>query len=180
MVSASGGYVTLASPGPASHDDDMDLITPTPADRPLFDRLAQLYAYDFSPMTDLRIDAEGRFGAHPCFAAIWTDPNRHARLIRTGGEIAGFAIVLETPGPAFEIEQFFVMRKFRKRGLGRAAAVGMLDQFRGRWTVDQVHENPAAQVFWRRVVSTYTRGEFATTCNDGDVTLHFANGPGAP
>ncbi len=127
-------------------------------DRPLWDALAHLYAYDFSEMFDIVLDSDGTFPAHECFDMVWTDPDRHARLIFVGGEIAGFGIV-RWYDDAFEVEQFLVLRKFRRCGVGRRAAALLFDAFQGSWIVDQVPENAAAIQFWSSVIEEYTDGK---------------------
>jgi len=61
---------------------------------------------------------------------------------------------------AREISEFFVLRKYRRRGVGRRAAVKVLEAFPGRWEVAEMEWNVEAQAFWRSVIGDYTRGTF--------------------
>ena len=67
-----------------------------------------------------------------------------------GRALAGFALVFT--GEPHDIAEFFVMRKYRGRGVGAQAAASLFDQFPGRWTVRQQLTNPAATAFWRKAI----------------------------
>ena len=56
--------------------------------------------------------------------------------------------------------QFFVLRKYRRRGVGRAAACELFSALPGRWQVGQMPLNLPAQAFWRRVIGACTGGRF--------------------
>lgn len=66
------------------------------------------------------------------------------------GRWAGFALVrAESP---FDMSEFFVMRKYRRQGVGRAAAVELFRRFSGPWQVRQQRTNPGATEFWRTAI----------------------------
>lgn len=143
------------------------LVEPRLDDRPLVDRLAQLYAHDFSEMVEIKLGSNGLFPAHECFTEIWTDPNRHARLIMVDAEVAGFAIVQYIPEESiFDMEQFFVLRKFRMARVGQKVAHQLFAEFSGDWEVEQIDENPIAKKFWRKVITEYTGGDFRETMGE--------------
>jgi len=64
---------------------------------------------------------------------------------------------------AYDMEQFFVLRKFRRTGAGTAAAQALFHKFSGAWTVRQIPQNKAAQSFWRKVIDPYANGAFEET-----------------
>src|SRR5437773_1835399 len=82
-------------------------------------QLIELYAYDFSEFNRADVDADGRYG-YAYFDAIWTDDDRHALLFRLADHLAGFAIV--RTGEPHDMAEFFVMRKYRRSGVGVEAA----------------------------------------------------------
>jgi len=63
--------------------------------------------------------------------------------------------------------EFFVMRSYRRRGVGLAAAFAAFDRFKGPWEVRQRDENVAAIAFWRRAIHDYTRGNYREVRWDG-------------
>ena len=70
------------------------------------------------------------------------------------------------PGSERAIAEFFIMRKYRRRGIGCAVACQIFDRFPGKWEVQQMVSNQRAQFFWRRVIAHYTNGQYH------EVTLH--------
>lgn len=136
----------------------------TASDAPVFDNLLQLYIHDFSEFMDLEVGADGRFAGMDV-TRFWREPLRHPFLIRVDGHLAGFLIVDAQsrlwPGePAYDVAEFFVLRKYRRLKVGTRAAAQMFDRFRGRWEVRQRARNTAATAFWRRAVGDYTGGRF--------------------
>lgn len=139
---------------------------------PVLERLMQLYCYDFSESLGLDVDDEGLFAA-PDVRRFVGVPGRHPFLVRAGGRIAGFAIVAEASrfgnlDAPRDVAEFFILRKHRGAGLGRAVAETLFSRFRGRWEVRQVAKNTAATAFWRRVIGRYTAGAFEETLSDDE------------
>ncbi len=136
-------------------------------ERVLLENLAQLYAYDFSEMLEMHVGDDGRFGDLD-LTPYWVDDWRHPFLLRVEGKPAGFALISErskitgTSG-VFDMTEFFVLRRFRRRGVGRAAAFAAFDRFAGRWEVRQRDDNPNATAFWRRTIDAYTGGDYEET-----------------
>jgi predicted acetyltransferase len=50
------------------------------------------------------------------------------------------------------MSEFFVMRKYRRGGVGTALAREVFARFPGEWQVRQMTSNPAATAFWRRAI----------------------------
>jgi len=139
-------------------------------ERPVLENLFQLYAYDWSELGWLDVGRDGRFAA-PSLAAYWQADDRHPFLIRVDGQLAGFLLVaarsrLTGTIGVFDMAEFFVMRKYRRRGVGFAAAAAAFDRFSGRWEIRQRDENVAATAFWRRVVARYTDGSYQEARSD--------------
>ena len=118
-------------------------------DQDTLGQLIELYAYDFSEFNRADVDAGGRYG-YRHFAEIWTEPDRHALLVRCDGTLAGFAIVRS--GDPHDMAEFFVMRKYRRSGVGVDAARAVFARFPGAWQTRQQFENPGATAFWRRAI----------------------------
>jgi predicted acetyltransferase len=152
----------------------VNVLEATVAQKPVVRHLLELYDYDFSeiepfgPASD--VDEGGLYG-YQGLDAYWTEPNRFPFLFRVGGRWAGLALVVRrrallSPGEAFWMAEFFVMRKYRRRGVGASAATQLFARFPGRWEVGQVVENTAAQAFWRDVIGRYTGGRYREVALD--------------
>jgi predicted acetyltransferase len=128
----------------------VEVIEASDGDRSVVRRLLQFYHYDFSAFDDADVDSHGEF-LHRYFDEYWTDSDRKAYLFRVDGAWAGLALVFT--GLPHDLAEFFVMRKYRRRGVGAEAAAQLFARFPGDWTVRQQLSNPAATTFWRKAIS---------------------------
>lgn len=127
----------------------VEIVEAAIADKPALNRLLELYLHDFSEFDGADVDAHGLF-AYPHLDHYWTEPKRHPFLFRVDGRWAGFALVHS--GAPHDMAEFFVMRKYRRRGVGMQAARALFARFRGEWQVRQVKQNRAATIFWREAI----------------------------
>lgn len=144
----------------------VDVTVATVRDRAVLDQLLELYAHDFSEFTAADIDAVGRFG-YRYLDGYWTEPDRHPFLVRVDGRIAGFVFVRS--GQPHDMAEFFVMRKYRRSGIGRKVAHDVLARFPGEWQVRQIATNAAATSFWRSAIPVSFEESFDAT----GVVQHF-------
>lgn len=154
----------MAPPRPISapavlpaREEDFDLLA----------RLLQLYLHDFSEHTGWDVDERGLFH-YPFLDAYRHEEGRHAYVLRVEGHPAGFALVREAE--RIHMAEFFVLRKFRRAGVGLAAARHLLEAHPGQWSITQLASNPEATAFWRRAI----RAPFEETVQaDGTVEQRF-------
>ena len=133
----------------------------TPADRMPLYRMLELYQYELSDIWDQDLDPNGEYGYS--LDRYWQDPHCSPYLILAGNAFAGFALVdkaVRVPGDDFWMDQFFVMKKYRRLGFGRAAAGEVFALHPGQWQVGQMAGNLPAQAFWRRTIANYTSGQY--------------------
>lgn len=146
-----------------------------PTERPIVRRLLQLYIYElvgdhWDPEPD------GTYGSRAWHRRFWARTGRHHFVIRVGGRLAGFALVCDRAHVAGagvrEISEFFVMRRYRDRGVGARAAGMLFARFPGRWEIAELSWNAGARRFWRRVLRRAARGRVVETRHaDGDVAF---------
>jgi predicted acetyltransferase len=127
----------------------IEVFDATEGDRPVLRRLLELYRYDFSEFDGADVGPHGEFG-YRYLDHYWTEESRRPLLFKVDGAWAGFALV--RVGDPNDMAEFFILRKYRRGGVGRAAAVEVLRRFPGRWTVRQQLTNPNATTFWRAVI----------------------------
>jgi predicted acetyltransferase len=131
----------------------------------------QLYLYEIGSADGWDIGPDGLYGNAERIERFWTEPGRHSFLIRVDGILAGFALVRDEAWVAGagtrEISEFFVLGRYRRRGVGQRVATRLFDRFPGPWEVAQMASNVDAQAFWRAVIGRYTGGVF----EDGDRTI---------
>ena len=141
----------------------IELRRATPQQRSLLRQLYELCAYDFSAMTGVDIGADGYWTSDD-FLRSWSD-ELHIYLIAVDGWWAGFAWVafggyIHPHAEHILMDEFFVLRKYRRRGVGEWAAVWLFNQYPGTWEVGEIPENVTAQKFWRTVIGRYTDGQY--------------------
>ena len=148
--------------------DVVTLEVATPDRAPLLSNLLELYVHDMSEIFPLELGADGLFG-YDRLPLYWSDPEkRFAFLIRCGARVAGFVLVTRgspvTEDPDdLDVAEFFVLRGFRRHGVGRRAALLLWDRIPGRWIVRVSEGNRAGLPFWHAIVDEYTRGKFSET-----------------
>jgi predicted acetyltransferase len=134
-----------------AQDDDFTAI----------ERMLELYQYELSDIWEQHLSAEGDYGydlsphrqAERFFAhGLWVD-----------GHPAGFALVapaVVTRREGCWMEQFFVLKRYRRQGFGAALAAHALAAHPGAWEIGQIPGNRAATAFWRRVIGGLTGGAY--------------------
>ncbi len=152
---------------------DVALTPATEVDAPMLARLLQLYAYDFSEIMQLDVGEDGCFTGGTPLASCWSEPWRHAYVIRAGEHVAGFCILdersrLTGATTTCDVAEFFVMRRYRRNGVGVRAAHLAFELFRRPWEVRQTRTNAAATSFWRHAIGLYTNGAFTETVVDDE------------
>jgi predicted acetyltransferase len=150
-------------------------------ERELLLRLFEHYLYDFSEMEHADVDEAGLYvpPAAPFVARHWTEPGKHAFLLRVAGKPAGFALLCESslfPDSSYRryLSAFFVLRAYRRRGYGEAMAKALFARFPGPWQVLEVRANPTAQAFWRTVIGEATGERFTERwLNEREIVQEF-------
>jgi predicted acetyltransferase len=135
-------------------------------ERPLLANLLQFYIHDFSQYwageARGELGDDGRFEDYP-LDGYWTEPGRVPLLFRLGGALAGFALLNTWPHLGAPVDhnmsEFFVARKHRGAGVGRAAAHAIFDRYPGRWETAVARRNPRALPFWRRTIASHPGAE---------------------
>lgn len=139
------------------------------SDKEVLRQLLELYLYDFSEFTGSDVDLHGRYG-YEYLDHYWTEEDRHPYLLKVNDRTAGFVLVRGKREPTGELihymAEFFVMRKYRRRKIGREAAFQAFNRFPGRWRVTEIAENLPAQQFWRQTIGEYTGGQFREGVNE--------------
>jgi predicted acetyltransferase len=141
-----------------------------PRERDVLWRYLQFYIYDMSRFTGAQPD-DGVF-PYRQFEAYWSEGERRsAWWAKVGGERAGFALVrLDSAEARHEVAEFFIVNRWRRRGVGLSFARQLMSQFPGPWKLHQLANNTAAIAFWHRVLAGFA--PFA------EAPLDYADGMG--
>ena len=151
----------------------VELEAATHADGKLLENLLELYIHDLSAaFPSIELGADGRFG-YPKLPLYWSEPERRFPfLIRHDARTAGFALATrgspmsEDPS-VFDVAEFFVLRRFRRSGVGRMAARLLWQRLPGTWIVRVSLGSPGALPFWTSVIGEYSAGTAIETTRPG-------------
>jgi predicted acetyltransferase len=128
----------------------------------LLRNLFEHYIHDMAEWFDIDTEADGSYSYDT--SLIW-ERGYDAYLARVGDSIAGFALIgsaaewLSEAG-AHDVHEFFVIRRFRRGGLGQRMATMLWDEHPGAWLVRALEANTPAVGFWRTAISSYSGGTY--------------------
>src|SRR5262249_25756520 len=134
----------------------------TAADRPVLERLWQLYRHDLSEFRGEHgpagfrgtlPDASGGFKTETLVPFLRESAARAAYLFLIGASPVGFALVGGVTSERLLMSEFFVVRGARRQGVARAAVHELFSHHRGTWELAFQENNAAAARFWRRVAA---------------------------
>lgn len=140
--------------------------------------LMQYYFYDFSEYVRCDVNESGQFDDYPYLESYWSEEGRVPFCIQFEGKYIGFVLVRLVRSPDkdyYSIAEFFIMKKYRRSGLGRQAAIHTFDSFQGNWEVCQLENNKSAQAFWIDVIGQYTKNSYTERFEHGKRIQEFVN-----
>ena len=144
---------------------EVEIVTASIADKFIIRNLMEMYRHDLSEFNYEDVGQHGFFG-YMYLDHYWTEADRLPFIIKVSGKLAGFVLVRTIEEDTHSIAEFFIMRKYRRQGIGQTVACRVFDMFPGKWKVAQEGGNVPAQVFWRKVISDYTDGNYREVLDD--------------
>jgi predicted acetyltransferase len=138
---------------------NLEVIPAFARDQRVIANLLELYIHEFTDFLQIPIGEDGRFG-YQNLPLYWSEPTRHPFLVRIEGNLAGLVLIKQgseiTRDPhVWDMAEFFVLRGFRRRGIGTQIALTVWGDFPGRWEVRAMQKNISACKFWRHSISVF-------------------------
>jgi predicted acetyltransferase len=150
----------------------IELLLAQPDQLPTLRNLWQLYVHDFTEFIDEEVDESGLYANDFDFRRYLERPGFWAYVPRVAGSIAGFVLLsdrlMDRSKKGRVIDEFFVLRRYRRRGVGRSLAFQAFDTYRGLWEIGELGPNTPAQAFWRKVIEEYTGSRFEESTYEED------------
>jgi predicted acetyltransferase len=136
-----------------------EVVRATVDQEPIVANLLELYIHDFSEFHDVELGMDGRFG-YRNLSLYWGEPDRHPFLVRMEDKWAGFVLVkrgseISGNDSVWDMAEFFVVRRYRRRGIGTKMAHEVWAQFPGLWEVRVMESNPSALHFWEHASKSF-------------------------
>jgi predicted acetyltransferase len=153
----------------------LDVSIADESEKSIIERLIQLYKHDFSELAKIG-EPYGEIGDDGLFKydhldSYWTDDRRKPILFRVYAHIAGFALVNDWAASGLAVDycmaEFFVLRKYRRIGIGKKVVQELLRQYPGTWEIAVTHYNRPAMTFWRSVIASITKHRVEELAGDG-------------
>lgn len=157
---------------------NLSLLQASDDHRIVIENLMQFYIYDFSEFIRYDVGDNGLFAPYPDLKSYWEDENKFPYIIKMSDQYVGFVLVKFVSAKErsyFSIAEFFVLKKYRHLGIGKAIAIRVFDLHRGQWEVFQRDTNKPAHIFWNKIISEYTKGQFTERLEDGKRIQDFRN-----
>jgi predicted acetyltransferase len=128
-------------------------------EQPTLANLLELYAHDFSEFHDLDLNPDGRFG-YKNLPLYWLEPNRYPFLITVNHQLAGLVFVkggseISGDETTWDMSEFFVIRRYRRHGIGTEIAHKVWKRFPGPWEVRVMESNLSAHHFWESAIAEF-------------------------
>jgi predicted acetyltransferase len=138
----------------------LEVISANQDQKVILENLIELYIHDFSEFVPLDVGEDGRFG-YPGLSRYWREPGHHAFLARVEGKWAGFALVRRMAnapeaGEAWDMAEFFVLRRYRRQSAGTQFAEALWNQRPGNWKVRVRADNIGGLSFWETAIGAFT------------------------
>jgi predicted acetyltransferase len=138
----------------------LELIRADAEHQSVLGNLLELYTHDFSELVPIDVGDDGRYG-YKNLPLFWSDNSRVPFLARLDGKIVGFALVTQSSEPSgdgetWDMAEFFVLRRYRHRGIGIQLAEKVWLHCPGRWQIRVMEKNVLARKFWQSSIAKFT------------------------
>ena len=142
----------------------IDLVPVKEKEKYILANLLEFYQYEFSEFDGFQLDETGKFG-YKYLDNYWQEKERFPFFIKVNDKLGGFVLVNNYTYASKDkqtktIAEFFVLKKYRRQGVGKQAAILIFNMYPGRWELRETNQNKQAQKFWRNVIEEYTQGDY--------------------
>lgn len=128
----------------------------------IIQNMAQLYVYDASRELGFSISEDGLYQPRS-YKPYCVDDEKAAYIIKIHDEIAGFFLLSQKgfdETSDWKIDQFFILGKFQRCGVGSKVAKKIWQFHPGKWEVPVIPENKSALKFWGNVIEIFAGDNF--------------------
>lgn len=145
--------------------------------RQIVENLFLYYVYDLSEFSRALCNNDGSYSfKSSSLDPHWSRNDHWPYLVYCGEELAGFCLVRRYPYDLqrYDIDQFFIIRRFRGMGVAKEAFRLAESDRPGLWQTRVMLENTSALQFWRSAVNSVSEGNFQERIlADYDLDMHF-------
>ena len=132
-------------------------------EKEILKNLLEKYHYEHSQYDNRDVNNLGLFG-YDYLDNYWTEENRFPYFVKVDGKLAGFVMVNDYLEAKFEtnytISEYFIMYKYRQKGIGKYVLKYILDKHKGKWQLNFHPKNEISKEFWIKAIAKYTKGKY--------------------
>ena len=160
---------------------DIDIFITPYGEKHILKNMLEIYLHDMSEFDDeedkLELNGAGLYG-YRYLDYYWNEKGRYPYLLTVDGRLAGFCLIrtLDAADLTFEVAEFFIARKYRRRGIGSILIKRMFELHKGRWAINTPIKNLKAQCFWRKAVADASAGDYKEYLSEGGRRLEWTFG----
>lgn len=141
---------------------ELEIFKASKQDKTILQHMLELSQHALSPFSNADLNVHGEFG-YAYLDHYWVEDGRYPYLAKFAGKLVGFVLVNTynyLPQSQYSISEFFVMKRYRRQGIGKTLAIHIFEQHPGMWEVRQLPGHREAVDFWRNIISDYSAGIF--------------------
>jgi len=138
--------------------NEVELIPVNLESRLELENLISFYLHDLSEFADdLKINENGKF-KYDGMELYFSRDDLKPFFINFNDENIGFILLNSgkyvPKDVKYIINEFFILKGYRRKGLGAASIKKLMDDFKGTYLVEQLSDNKLAVEFWKRFYET--------------------------
>ena len=80
----------------------------------------------------------------------------------------------ENTDTKYSISEFFIMHKYRNKGIGKYVVKDIVNKYKGKWQLGYNPNNIIGKKFWNKTINEITNGKYELLKNDQ--TLRYEDG----
>ncbi|XMB85307.1 GNAT family N-acetyltransferase [Mycoplasmatota bacterium WC44] len=151
----------------------IEIVPVLEEEKTILARLIELYEYDFTEFENNDVNSLGLYG-YSYLDYYWTEDRRFPYFIKVDGKLAGFVMVCDfcyvsKDKDTLFVSEFFIMKKYRKQGIGKFAANEVFNMHKGKWELTLHPRNLVSLNFWNSVIEECSGGNYKLYNNIEDV-----------
>ena len=133
-------------------------------EKEILSNLWEKYDYEFSQYDNSDVNELGLYGGKD-LDWYWKRGEKWGYFVIVDGNLAGFVMISNAPEvdgveADWQIGEFFIMYKYRRKGVGRQAFFLVLDKHKGKCQLRRHPKNTGTVYFWDSVINEYTKGKY--------------------
>jgi len=157
--------------------EGLSVVRAEPGQDPILRNLFEFYLHDMAEWFRFDQLPDGRYthSTDPYWEAGHDNYLLYAQDLPIGFGLIGPADQWLPGAGARDMDEFFVVRRHRRAGIGREFAEDLWRRFPGQWLVRVFQPNRPALPFWRGAVAGFTGGRFEEQVleRNGNLWSHF-------